>query len=133
MNYHPLIIYLAGGLLLTAYGGYLLHFSFLRNNGFSFYYALTNHALSTLLIIVAVLTGFAAEGFEPVGKVSGILLTPHKVMAVILALLTLLSFIYLWIKQRDTDRKVGLVISATGLILTVVVILLGWRIRLTLM
>ncbi|MDQ7038287.1 MAG: hypothetical protein Q9N26_03690 [Aquificota bacterium] len=129
MNLHPLVIYITGGLLLTAYGGYLLHFSLLRNNSFSFYYALANHALSTLLIIVAVLTGFSAEGLV---KANSLLLTPHKVMAVILALLTLLSFIYLWIKQRDTSRKVGLVISVAGLVLTVSVILLGWRIRLTL-
>ncbi len=132
MNFHPLVIYMTGSILLTTYGGYLIHFSLLRNNSFSFYYALTNHAISSLLIVLAALTGFAAEGLENTEKVSALLLTPHKVLAMALVLLTLLSFIYLWIKQRDSDRKLGLIISLTGLILTLVVILLGWRIRLIL-
>ena len=131
MNYHPLVIYITGGVILLTYGAYFVHFAFLRNNSFSFYYALTNHAIGTILIIVAVLTGFAAEGLEPVKKVSGFLVTPHKVLAMVLAILTLLSFLYVWIKQRDTDRKLGLVISLAGLAITVVVILLGWRMRLT--
>jgi hypothetical protein len=132
MNLHPLVIYMTGGILTATYAGYLLHFALLRNNGFSFYYALTNHALSVLLVIPAVLTGFSAEGLESVKGVSALLLTPHKTLALTLALLTLLSFLYLWIKQRDTDRRVGILVASLGLLLTLGTLLLGWRIRLTL-
>ena len=131
MNYHPLLIYLTVGPLLATYLSYILYFTVLRSFSFPFYFGVTNHAFSSVLIIGTVLTGLSAEKLEYVQqKVSFILMTPHKWLGIALAVLTVISFIYFWMKQMDSDRRIGFLLSLSGLILTVIVLVLGWQLRL---
>lgn len=131
MNYHPLLIYLTVGPLISAYLSYFLYFTVLRSFSFPFYFGVVNHAASSLLIIGVVLTGLSAEKLEYVQqKVSFILMTPHKWLGLSLAILTIISFIYFWMKQLDSERRAGILISLVGLILTLTVLILGWQLRL---
>ena len=84
-----------------------------------------------MLVIGTVLTGLSAEKLEYVQqKVSFILMTPHKWLGIALAILTVISFIYFWMKQMDSDRRIGFLLSLSGLVLTVIVLVLGWQLRL---
>jgi hypothetical protein len=131
VNYHPLVIYLAVGPILATYVAYLLYFTVLRSFTFPLYFGLVNHAISSILVIGVVLTGLSAEKLEYVRqKVSFILMAPHKWLGIALALLTVASFIYLWMKQLDSNRKLGILISLLGLVLTITVLVLGWQLRL---
>jgi len=131
MNYHPLVVYLSTGALLFTYGAYFLYFTFMNRSSFTFFYALTNHALSVILSILAVLTGLSAAGTEYVSqKAPFLFLFPHKWVGITLAAYTLLTFLFLWIKQRDVGRKLGIVFSLIGLALSLSVLVLGWLLRL---
>jgi len=131
LNYHPLFVYLTVGPILLAYSAYILYFTVLRNFNFPFYFGVTNHAIGSILIIGTVLSGLSAEKLEYVQqKVSFILMTPHKWLGIALAGLTILSFIYFWMKQMDSSRRIGFLLSLSGLVLTLVVLVLGWQLRL---
>ncbi len=130
MNYHPLIIYFAVGALVSSYLAYFLHFTFIRRS-FVFYYALTNHAISVLFSILAVLTGLSVAGTQYVQqKAPFIFLFPHKWLGIGLAAYTLITFIPLWIKQADINRKIGIAFSFIGLSLSLGVLIFGWLLRL---
>ncbi len=131
MNYHPLIIYFAVGALVSSYAAYLLYFTVLRRSDFTFYYALTNHAISVVFSILAVLTGLSVAGTQYVQqKAPFIFLFPHKWLGITLAAYTLITFIVLWIKQMELNRKVGIAFSFLGLGLSLSVLIFGWLLRL---
>ncbi|RLJ70551.1 hypothetical protein BCF55_0827 [Hydrogenivirga caldilitoris] len=131
MNYHPLVIYFAVGALVSSYLAYLLYFTLLNRIGFVFYYALTNHVASVLLSILAVLTGLSISGAQYVQeKAPFIFLFPHKWLGITLAGYTLVTFIPLWIKQRELSRNIGIVFSFIGFALSVAVLVFGWLLRL---
>ncbi len=131
MNYHPLVIYFAVGTLIFSYGAYFLYFTFMKNSRFVFYYALTNHAMATVFSILAVLTGLSVAGTQYVQqKAPFIFLFPHKWLALALAGYTLVTFIFLWIKQTEIGRKIGIAFSFLGLGLSFAVLVFGWLLRL---
>ncbi|HHJ63910.1 MAG TPA: hypothetical protein ENJ61_03295 [Aquifex aeolicus] len=131
MNFHPLVIYLAVGALILCYTAYFLHFTLLRNSSFTFYYALTNHALSVVLSPLAVLTGLSVAGTQYVQqKAPFIFLFPHKWLGIVLAVYTVLTFAVLWIKQRELERRIGIAFSFIGLGLSVGTLIFGWLLRL---
>ncbi len=131
MNYHPLIIYFTVGALVFAYTAYLLYFTFLRRYDFTFYYALTNHAVSVVFSVLAVLTGFSVAGTQYVQqKAPFIFLFPHKWLGIALAIYTLITFVVLWIKQTELGRKWGILFSVVGLGLSLSVLIFGWLLRL---
>ncbi len=131
MNYHPLIIYFAVGALVSSYAAYLLYFTVLRRSDFTFYYALTNHTISVVFSILAVLTGLSVAGTQYVQqKAPFIFLFPHKWLGITLAAYTLITFIVLWIKQMELNRKVGIAFSFLGLGLSLSVLIFGWLLRL---
>ena len=131
MNYHPLIIYFTVGALIFSYTAYLLYFTLLRRYDFTFYYALTNHAMSVVFSILAVLTGLSVAGTQYVQqKAPFIFLFPHKWLGIALALYTLITFAVLWIKQTELGRKWGVLISVVGLGLSLSVLIFGWLLRL---
>ncbi len=131
MNYHPIFIYLSLGILFSTYVSYFLYFTVFRGFRFPFYFAVVNHAVSSVLVILTVVSGLSAEKLEYVQqKVSFILMAPHKWMGIALAVLTVLSFIYFWIKQLDSSRRIGIAISLVGFALTLGVLILGWQLRL---
>jgi len=131
MNFHPLVIYLTTGALILCYAAYLIHFIFLRQSSFVFYYALTNHVLSVLLTPAAVFTGLSVAGTQYVQqKAPFIFLFPHKWMGIVLTAYTVLGFLILWIKQRELDRRIGIVFSLIGLGMSIGVVVFGWLLRL---
>ncbi len=131
MNYHPLVIYFAVGALVSSYGAYLLYFTVMRRSDFTFFYALTNHAISVVLSILAVLTGLSVAGTQYVQqKTPFIFLFPHKWLGITLTAYTLITFIFMWIKQRDVGRKLGIAFSSVGLGLSLAVLVFGWLLRL---
>ncbi|NPA41644.1 MAG: hypothetical protein GXO18_05150 [Aquificae bacterium] len=131
MNYHPLVIYFTVGALVFAYGAYFLYFTILKRSNFVFYYALTNHAMATVFSILAVLTGLTVAGTQYVQqKAPFIFLFPHKWLGIALMGYTLLTFVILWIKQRDMGRKLGIAFSFLGLGLSLAVLIFGWLLRL---
>ncbi len=131
MNYHPLVIYFTVGALISTYTAYFLHFTILRRSGFSFYYALINHAISVIFSILAVLTGLTVAGTQYVQqKAPFIFLFPHKWIGIVLTAYTLIAFIFLWIKQKELGRKIGIVFSFIGLGLSIAVLIFGWLLRL---
>ena len=131
MNYHPLVIYFAVGALVSSYTAYFVYFTFLRSSNFAFYYALTNHAISVIFSILAVLTGLAVAGTQYVQqKAPFIFLFPHKWLGIALMGFTLVTFIPLWIKQKELGRKVGIAFSFVGLGLSLAVLIFGWLLRL---
>jgi len=119
-------MYFFVGALVSSYIAYLLYFTFLRGSNFAFHYALTNHAISVLLSILAVLTGLSAAGTQ---SASFLLLFPHKWLGITLSLYTLLTFVLLWIKGKDLSRRVGVSVSLLGLLLSLSVFTLGWLLR----
>ncbi len=131
MNLHPLVIYFTVGALFATYVGYFIYFTFMRSKSFIFYYSLTNHAVATVLSILAAITGLEMAAAQYVQqKAPFIFLFPHKWMGLFLVLFTLLAFVYMWIKQRDANRKIGIAISVLGLLLSLGVVILGWLLRL---
>ncbi len=131
MNYHPLIIYFAVGALVSSYTAYFIYFTLLRRSDFTFYYALTNHAVSVIFSILAVLTGLSVAGTQYVQqKAPFIFLFPHKWLGIALAGYTLVTFVVLWIKQTELGRKCGILFSFVGLGLSLSVLIFGWLLRL---
>ena len=131
MNYHPIFIYLSTGILLSTYISYFLYFTLLRSFSFPFYFGVVNHALASLLVILTVVSGLSAEKLEYVQqKVSFILMVPHKWLGIALAVLTVISFIYFWMEQLDSSRRIGIAVSVVGFALTLGVLVLGWQLRL---
>lgn len=131
MNYHPLVIYFTVGALISSYLAYLLYFTVLNRSSFVFYYALTNHAISSIFSILAVLTGLTVAGTQYVQqKAPFIFLFPHKWLGISVAVYTLVTFLFLWIKQRELSRKIGIAFSVIGLGLSVAVLIFGWLLRL---
>ncbi|WP_457600156.1 hypothetical protein [Hydrogenivirga sp.] len=131
MNYHPLVIYFAVGALVSSYAAYFLYFTVLSRSGFVFYYALTNHAISVLFSILAVVTGLAVAGTQYVQqKAPFIFLFPHKWLGIALMGYTLMTFIFMWVKQREVGRKLGIAFSFIGLGISFAVLIFGWLLRL---
>jgi uncharacterized membrane protein len=131
MNYHPLVIYFAVGALVSSYMAYFIYFLLLNRSSFTFYYALTNHAVSVIFSILAVLTGLAVAGTQYVQqKAPFIFLFPHKWLGIALMGYTVVTFLFLWIKQRELGRKLGIAFSFIGLALSFAVLIFGWLLRL---
>ncbi len=131
MNLHPLIIYFAVGSLFATYVGYFVYFILMRNKGFVFYYSLTNHAMATVFSVIAALTGLNMASAQYVQqKAPALFLFPHKWLGLLLALFTFLTFAFMWIKQKEANRKVGIAISVLGILLSLGVVVLGWLLRL---
>jgi uncharacterized membrane protein len=107
MNLHPLVIYFAVGALFATYVGYFLYFTFMRSKSFILYYSLTNHAVATLFSILAAMTGLSMASTQYVQqKAPFLFLFPHKWMGLLLALFTLITFLYMWLIWVTTWNKV---------------------------
>ncbi len=131
MNYHPFVIYFTVGALVSSYAAYLLYFTFLSRYSFIFYYALTNHAISSIFSILAVLTGLTISGTQYIQqKAPFIFLFPHKWLGILLTVYTPMTFLFLWIKQREMGKKIGIAFSFIGLGLSITVTVFGWLLRL---
>jgi len=131
MKIHPLVIYFLIGIITSAYGAYLLYYSFLKEKLFLLRYALLNNVISIPLSILAVISGFAIQSNPYVQqKVPFVFLFPHKWIGIIIALYAILSFAVVWVKQEELSRKWGVLIGLVGLGLVVAQVTFGWLMRL---
>ncbi len=131
MNFHPLMVYFTVGALIFSYVAYFLYFTFLHGKRFVFYYGLTNHAIASAFSILTVLTGLGVASTQYVQqKAPFIFLFPHKWLGLLLALYTVVTFVFLWIKQTDLGRKIGIAFSFVGMGLSFTVLIFGWLLRL---
>ncbi|NPA32574.1 MAG: hypothetical protein GXO04_02990 [Aquificae bacterium] len=128
---HPLINYFLVGLIFMTYFSYLVFYGFRRHVVFFLHHGLFNHAVSAPLVVLAVLTGFAQESNPYIQqKTTFIFLFPHKWLGILLMLYTLASFPLVWVKQKDLNWKLGVLVALIGLGLSLSVIIFGWLLRL---
>jgi len=131
-KFHPLAVYFLVGLITFAYLSYIAYYTvFRRNMAFLFQYAFTNHAISILLSILAVITGFSQANDPYIQQKAPLFyLLPHNLFGILLAVYTLVSFPIFWIKRDDTQWKLGAVLGLVGLGLTIITLIFGWLLRL---
>lgn len=131
-KFHPLVVYFLVGLITFAYLSYIAYYTvFRRNMAFLFQYAFTNHAISIVLSIFAVITGFAQANDPYIQqKTTLFYLFPHKWLGIFLTVYTLVSFPIFWIKREDTQWRWGAVLGLIGFVLTVITLIFGWLLRL---
>ncbi|NPB08189.1 MAG: hypothetical protein GXN96_04590 [Aquificae bacterium] len=131
MKLHPLVIYFLVGLISSAYLTYILYYGFLRHREFLLRYAMLNHFLSAVLVVLAVITGFAIQSNPYVQqKVPFVFLFPHRWIGIVLALYTFLSFALVWVKQEGLNPRLGVLMGVLGLGLTIAQVIFGWLMRL---
>ncbi len=128
---HPLINYFLVGLIFVSYLSYIVYYGFKRHITFFLHHGLFNHAISSVLLILAVITGLAQASNPYIQqKTTFIFLFPHKWLGILLTLYTLGVFPVLWIKQKDLNWKWGVLIGIVGLGLVIAVVTFGWLLRL---
>ncbi|WP_461831510.1 hypothetical protein [Aquifex sp.] len=128
---HPLINYFLVGLIFVSYLSYIVYYGFKRHITFFLHHGLFNHAISSVLLILAVITGLAQASNPYIQqKTTFIFLFPHKWLGILLTLYTLGVFPVLWIKQKDLNWKWGVFIGVVGLGLVIAVVTFGWLLRL---
>jgi len=89
-------------------------------------FGLTNHGLSVIFGILAVLTGFGAVRISYVMvKAPGLFIFLHKWIAIFSALYLIGTFMYLWVKQEDAGKLKGIAIAVTGLFFCLLTVFLG--------
>ncbi len=123
---HGFISLLTSTYLLTAYIGYLLYFTFLKNSRFVMNFSLANHLLGTIFSVLAILTGYGATHISYIMvKAPGFILFLHKWISLLTFLIVIGSFVYMWVKQSDAKRIFGILIGATGFFFTFLSMFLG--------
>jgi heme A synthase len=128
MILHPLFSYPAILLAIAVFSMYILSFLFGRDDLRR--YALYGHAFLSVILILAVFSGFkAAEIPLVVSKTPFLWGFPHKLNGMFLAVFSLLSFIYFWLKT-ESSRKVGILLALFGLLIVLFQFITGWMLRL---
>ncbi|RUM32447.1 MAG: hypothetical protein DSY42_00995 [Aquifex sp.] len=128
---HPLVNYFFVGLIFVTFLSYLVYYGFKRKVVFFLHHGLFNHAISGVLVVLAVITGLAQSANPYIQqKTTFIFLFPHKWLGILLMLYTLATFPLIWIKQKDLNWKLGILIAVVGLGLAISVVVFGWLLRL---
>jgi hypothetical protein len=122
---HAFFAMFTGVYALTAFFSYLLVFTFFKRKSVMLF-GLTNHGLSVIFGILAVLTGFGAQRISYVMvKAPGLFVFLHKWIAIFSALYLIGTFMYLWVKQEDAGKLKGIAIAVTGLFFCLLTVFLG--------
>ncbi|WP_299197264.1 hypothetical protein [Thermocrinis sp.] len=128
MILHPLFSYPTILLAIAVFSMYILSFLFGRNDLRR--YALYGHALLSVLLILAVISGFkAASNPLVISKMPFLWGFPHKWNGIFLTVFSLLSFIYFWLKT-ESSKKVGILLALFGLLIVLFQFITGWMLRL---
>jgi hypothetical protein len=107
---------------------YILSFLFGRNDLRR--YALYGHALLSVLLILAVISGFKVADIPlVVSKTPFLWGFPHKLNGLFLTVFSFLSFIYFWLKT-ESSKKVGILLALLGLLIVLFQFITGWMLRL---
>ncbi|GAB6077376.1 hypothetical protein [Hydrogenobaculum acidophilum] len=122
---HAFFAMFTGVYALTAFVAYLLVFTLYKKKSIMLF-GLTNHGLSVIFGVLAVLTGFGAQRISYVMvKAPALFLFLHKWIAIFSALYLIGTFMYLWIKQEEAGRIKGIAIAVTGLFFCLLTVFLG--------
>jgi len=128
MVLHPLFSYPAILLAIAVFSMYILSFLFGRDDLRR--YALYGHALLSILLILAVISGFKVASVPlVVSKTPFLWGFPHKWNGIFLTVFSLLSFIYFWFKAGGS-RKLGVLLALFGLLIALFQFITGWMLRL---
>ena len=128
MILHPLFSYPTMLLAIAVFSMYILGFLFGRNDLRR--YALYGHALLSILLILAVISGFKVASVPlVVSKTPFLWGFPHKWNGIFLTAFSLLSFIYFWFKAEGS-RKLGVLLALFGLLIVLFQFITGWMLRL---
>lgn len=128
MILHPLFSYPAILLAIAVFFMYILSFLFgiddLRK------YAIYGHILLSVLLILAVISGFKVAEIPLVASKTPFLWGfPHKLDGMFFTVFSLLSLIYFWLKTEGS-RKVGILLALFGLLIVLLQFITGWMLRL---
>jgi hypothetical protein len=125
---HPLFSYPTILLAIAVFSTYVLSFLFGRDDLRR--YALYGHALLSVLLILAVISGFkVANNPLVVSKTPFLWGFPHKWNGIFLTAFSLLSFIYFWLKT-ESSKKTGILLALFGLLIVLFQFITGWMLRL---
>jgi len=125
---HPLFSYPAILLAIAVFSMYILSFLFGRDDLRR--YALYGHALLSILLILAVISGFKVASVPlVVSKTPFLWGFPHKWNGIFLTVFSFLSFIYFWLKAEG-PRKLGVLLALFGLLIALFQFITGWMLRL---
>ena len=128
---HPLMNYFFVGLIFVTYLSYVVYYGFRRHVLFFLHHGLFNHVISAAFAVLVVITGLAQASNPYVQqKVTFIFLFPHKWLGILLLLYTLATFPLIWLKQKDLNWKIGVLVGIVGLGLVISVVTFGWLLRL---
>jgi len=128
MILHPLFSYPTILLAIVVFSMYILSFLFGRDDLCR--YALYGHALLSVLLILAVISGFKVADIPlVVSKTPFLWGFPHKLNGLFLTVFSLLSFIYFWLKT-ESSKKVGILLALFGLLIVLFQFITGWMLRL---
>ncbi len=128
MILHPLFSYPAILLAIAVFSMYILSFLFGRNDLRR--YAIYGHALLSILLVFTVISGFIVANIPlVVSKTPFLWGFPHKWNGIFLAVFSLLSFIYFWLKT-ESSKKVGILLALFGLLIVLFQFITGWMLRL---
>jgi len=128
MVLHPLFSYPAILLAIAVFSMYILSFLFGRDDLRR--YALYGHALLSILLILAVISGFKVASVPlVVSKTPFLWGFPHKWNGIFLTVFSFLSFIYFWLKAEG-PRKLGVLLALFGLLIALFQFITGWMLRL---
>ncbi|MFZ8784167.1 hypothetical protein [Thermocrinis sp.] len=128
MILHPLFSYPTILLAIAVFSMYILSFLFGRDDLRR--YALYGHALLSVLLILAVISGFKVAGVPlVVSKTPSLWGFPHKWNGIFLTVFSFLSFIYFWLKAEG-PRKLGVLLALFGLLIVLFQFITGWMLRL---
>jgi hypothetical protein len=122
---HAFFAMFTGVYALTAFVAYLLVFTLYKKKSIMLF-GLTNHGLSVIFGILAVLTGFGAQRISYVMvKAPALFIFLHKWIAIFTALYIIGAFMYLWVKQEDAGRIKGIAIAVSGIFFCLLTVFLG--------
>jgi hypothetical protein len=122
---HAFSAMFTGVYALTAFTTYLLVFTILKKKPVMMF-GLTNHGLSVIFGILAVLAGFGAQRISYIMvKAPALFIFLHKWIAIFSALYLIGTFMYLWVKQEDAGKLKGIAIAVTGLFFCLLTVFLG--------
>lgn len=128
MILHPLFSYPTILLAIAVFSMYILSFLFGREDLRR--YALYGHALLSVLLILAVISGFKVADIPlVVSKTPFLWGFPHKLNGLFLTVFSFLSFIYFWLKAEG-PRKLGILLALFGLLIVLFQFITGWMLRL---
>jgi hypothetical protein len=128
MILHPLFSYPTILLAIAVFSMYILSFLFGRDDLRK--YATYGHALLSVLLILAVISGFKVASIPlVVSKTPFLWGFPHKWNGIFLTVFSFLSLIYFWLKT-ESSKKVGILLALFGLLIVLFQFITGWMLRL---